>query len=82
MITFNKEDLLDNLAYIVENDIILGAIVKQLEHMQDAVDIKYNSKVVGYQLPHPCGGSEGEQNMFAGIKLEDGEEIWTRLLVS
>ena len=82
LITFNQPDLTDNLAFIVENDVILESIMRQLERIKDNVEVCYSSKVTNYQLPHP-GGFESLEDAkpFAGIELEGGEKIWTKLLI-
>lgn len=50
MITFNNDDLQDNIAYIVENDLLLHA-VKSETAKADNVKIEYNVKINSYNLP-------------------------------
>lgn len=78
MITFNHKDLSDSLAYIVENDIIQDAILKQLETIKDRVAIKYDCRVQKYNLP-AIGSSGGSQ--WAQVHLSNGERLQSRLLV-
>uniref|UniRef100_A0A8C7D250 Coenzyme Q6 monooxygenase n=1 Tax=Oncorhynchus kisutch TaxID=8019 RepID=A0A8C7D250_ONCKI len=51
LITFDKENLQDEMAYIVENDIIVAALTKQLENLSDQVKVQYKTKVVMYTWP-------------------------------
>ena len=82
LITFNHPEMLEDLAYIVENDIILEALMKQLDHMSNSVEIRFGSKVIDYHLPHPGGFEETtDANPFAGVSLEGGEKLWTKLLI-
>jgi len=44
-VTFDRDAISTDLAYIVENDVILAAVCKQLESVKDVVEVKYSSKV-------------------------------------
>ncbi|EZA55835.1 Ubiquinone biosynthesis monooxygenase COQ6 [Ooceraea biroi] len=74
MITFNENHLSDELAYIVENDLLLHAINKQLSEKEN-VTVIYESKVADVKLP---GTSEG----YATVQLHSGKRFRSRLLVS
>lgn len=52
LIMFDKDNL-DDMGYIVENDVIMHAITKQLEAVADRVKVLYKSKAVGYAWPGP-----------------------------
>ena len=83
MITFNHKDLTNDLAYIVENDVIQDAIFKQLKKIEDKVTIKYDTRVQGYQLPSMSekGMHSAAENHWAQTKLSSGEVLYSRLLV-
>lgn len=42
MITFNHPDLVQEIAYIVENDVTVSAITEQLDKLQN-VEVKYKT---------------------------------------
>lgn len=74
MITFDNNDVKDVVAYIVENDLILEAVRRELKPLEN-VDVLYESKINGYKLPTQA---EGE----AEVKLESGSTFTCDLLVS
>ncbi|XP_018310789.1 ubiquinone biosynthesis monooxygenase COQ6, mitochondrial [Mycetomoellerius zeteki] len=74
VITFNENLLCKELAYIVENDLLIHAINKQLAEKEN-VTLIYNSKVANVELLQT--GVE-----FVTIQLQSGEQYRTRLLVS
>lgn len=72
-ITFNHEQFSSDIAYIVENDLILHAIYKELECC-NKIEIKSSSKVENVDLPrNGCHNSN--------IQLNDGEVISCNLLI-
>ncbi|KYM93567.1 PREDICTED: ubiquinone biosynthesis monooxygenase COQ6, mitochondrial [Cyphomyrmex costatus] len=73
MITFNEDLSSKELAYIVENDLLLHAINKQLSEKEN-ITVIYNSKVTDIQLLKT--GME-----FVTILLQSGERYRARLLV-
>uniref|UniRef100_A0A8C0VD51 Ubiquinone biosynthesis monooxygenase COQ6, mitochondrial n=1 Tax=Cyanistes caeruleus TaxID=156563 RepID=A0A8C0VD51_CYACU len=78
MIVFEKDDL-DDMGYIVENDVIMSALTKQLDAVADRVEVFYRSKAVGYTWPlpsHSCGTSPWVQ-----VELADGRRLQTKLLI-
>lgn len=83
MIAFNRKDLMDDLAYIVENDVILAAINTQMERLKDCVEIRYGHKVKSYRLPLPGAmkTKDDADSTFVGMELDSGEQIATRLLI-
>lgn len=74
MIVFNEDYLTEEIAYIVENDLLLHAVNKQLKDKEN-VNVIYNSKVANIKLPKTL-----EEN--AEIQLQDGTKYKAKLLVS
>ncbi|KAM6912557.1 ubiquinone biosynthesis monooxygenase COQ6, mitochondrial [Xenentodon cancila] len=79
LITFDKENLQDEMAYIVENDIVVAAITKQLDTLTDNVQVKYRSKVVKYAWPMPHHAAEAIP--WVQVTLANGETLQTKLLL-
>ncbi|KAF7201877.1 ubiquinone biosynthesis monooxygenase COQ6, mitochondrial [Nothobranchius furzeri] len=79
LITFDKEDLLDEMAYIVENDIIVAAITKQLDTLPDNVQVKYRSKVVKYTWP--VFHRTADAVPWVQVTLASGQTLQTKLLI-
>ncbi|XP_063985532.1 ubiquinone biosynthesis monooxygenase COQ6, mitochondrial [Diachasmimorpha longicaudata] len=73
MITFNEDYLADEIAYIVENDILLHALDQELEDKSN-LNVIYNAKVEDICLPSQRGEN-------AKVKLQSGEELSAKLLV-
>ncbi|XP_072284373.1 ubiquinone biosynthesis monooxygenase COQ6, mitochondrial [Pyxicephalus adspersus] len=78
IITFDKEGL-EDIGYIIENDVITAALTKQLDTMSDRIDVLYRSRAINYTWPgpHPDGGESG----WVQIQLADGQKLHTRLLI-
>lgn len=74
MITFNEDYLSKELAYIVENDLLLHAVNTQLCEKSN-VNVVYNAKVTNLMLPEIIGEN-------VKIQLENGKQYKTKLLVS
>ncbi|CAK9809070.1 Ubiquinone biosynthesis monooxygenase COQ6, mitochondrial [Anthophora plagiata] len=74
MIVFNKDSLTEEIAYIVENDLLLHSVNKQLAEKEN-VNVIYNSKVESIKLPKQLGEN-------AEIQLQNGTIYKTKLLVS
>ncbi|XP_046905097.1 ubiquinone biosynthesis monooxygenase COQ6, mitochondrial [Hypomesus transpacificus] len=79
LITFDKENLQDEMAYIVENDIIVAALTKQLESLQDNVKVHYGTKVVKYSWPR--SHQVQDSIPWVQVTLANGETLQTKLLV-
>ncbi|XP_062253308.1 ubiquinone biosynthesis monooxygenase COQ6, mitochondrial [Platichthys flesus] len=79
LITFDKENLQDEMAYIVENDIVVAALTKQLDSLSDNVQVKYRSKVVKYKWPMPQPAAESIP--WVQVKLANGETLQAKLLI-
>lgn len=73
--------MIDSLAYIVENDVILAAIMKALKAMKDRVEVRYETKAVSFSN---ISGENSTESRFPYIEmtLSDGSTIKTKLLVS
>ncbi|XP_051005073.1 ubiquinone biosynthesis monooxygenase COQ6, mitochondrial isoform X2 [Acomys russatus] len=78
LIMFNKDNL-DVMGYIVENDVIMHALTKQLEAVADRVRVLYRSKAVGYAWPGPF--SMADSSPWVHITLGDGSTLQTKLLI-
>ncbi|XP_029410303.1 ubiquinone biosynthesis monooxygenase COQ6, mitochondrial isoform X4 [Nannospalax galili] len=78
LIMFDK-DKLDDMGYIVENDVIMHALTKQLEAVSDRVTVLYRSKAVGYTWPGPF--SMADSSPWVHITLGDGSTLQTKLLI-
>lgn len=72
MLTFNNNN---DLAYVVENDTILGALYKQIDNNQN-ITVQYESRVNQCNLPETS-------RELATVKVANGETTFeTSLLVS
>ena len=81
LIAFTQNDLLDNLAYIVENDLIQESIQRSIEEAGDRVEMRYGVKIQGYTLAGKAAVEPTTENRWTQVHLETGETINTRLLV-
>ncbi|XP_072313318.1 ubiquinone biosynthesis monooxygenase COQ6, mitochondrial [Eucyclogobius newberryi] len=79
LIIFDKDNLEDEMAYIVENDVIVAALTKQLDSLPDNVQVKYRSKVVKYTWPMPHQAAEFVP--WVQVTLASGETLQTKLLI-
>uniref|UniRef100_A0A673XBX9 Ubiquinone biosynthesis monooxygenase COQ6, mitochondrial n=1 Tax=Salmo trutta TaxID=8032 RepID=A0A673XBX9_SALTR len=79
LITFDKENLQDEMAYIVENDIIVAALTKQLENLSDQVRVQYKSKVVKYTWPK--SHQVADAIPWVQVTLANGQTLQTKLLI-
>lgn len=80
MITFSNSDMSEPLAYIVENDIILAAIMRALKTKQDRVEIRYETKAEVFDLPG-SGDSEEAKKPYVKLTMNDGSVLKTKLLI-
>ncbi|KAF4017635.1 hypothetical protein G4228_009260 [Cervus hanglu yarkandensis] len=79
LIMFDKDNL-DDMGYIVENDVIMHALSKQLEAVSDRVTVLYKSRAVSYTWPYPF--SMADSSPWVHITLGDGRTLQTKLLLS
>ncbi|KAM9294213.1 ubiquinone biosynthesis monooxygenase COQ6, mitochondrial [Gastrophryne carolinensis] len=78
LITFDK-DSLEDMGYIVENDIITAALTRQLDAMSDCIEVMYRSRARAFTWPAPYPSGEGSP--WVQIELADGRRIQTKLLI-
>ncbi|CAI9567203.1 unnamed protein product [Staurois parvus] len=78
LITFDKEGL-EDMGYIIENDVITAALTKQMDAMTDRIEVLYRSRAVNYTWPAPYHDEEGSS--WVQIQLADGQKLHTRLLI-
>uniref|UniRef100_A0A4W4GCA6 Ubiquinone biosynthesis monooxygenase COQ6, mitochondrial n=1 Tax=Electrophorus electricus TaxID=8005 RepID=A0A4W4GCA6_ELEEL len=79
LITFDKENLQDEMAYVVENDVIVAALTKQLHALSDQVEVQYRTKVVKYTWPRPYHAVTSIP--WVKVTLADGRTLKTKLLI-
>jgi len=68
--------LSEELAFIVENDVVLDSLTLETETLGDQVKILYNSSVTNYQ----SSGSEWSDKPIT-VTLSDGTELTTDLVI-
>ncbi|XP_048340841.1 ubiquinone biosynthesis monooxygenase COQ6, mitochondrial [Sphaerodactylus townsendi] len=78
MITFDKDNL-EEMGYIVENDVIMSALTKQLDAMSDRVEVLYRSRALGYTWPLPY--QTCDSSPWVEIGLADGRRLQAKLLI-
>ncbi|ETE64145.1 Ubiquinone biosynthesis monooxygenase COQ6, partial [Ophiophagus hannah] len=74
-----ENDNLEDMGYIVENDIIMSALYKQLDTVSDQVEVLYRSRAIGYTWPLPHQSSDSSP--WVQIDLADGRRFQTKLLI-
>lgn len=79
MITFDKENLEDEMGYVVENDVVMAALTKQLDAVLDQVKVQYRSRAVRYTWPLPY--QTAESNPWVQVELASGQQLQTKLLI-
>ncbi|CAF4868724.1 unnamed protein product [Pieris macdunnoughi] len=76
MITFSSTDILDDdVAYIVENDVLLHAVSKELSKSKN-IETVYQAKIASYQL------SQSQLSHENIVKMSNGDTYSCDLLVS
>ena len=81
MIAFSQEDMAEPLAHIVENDVILGAIMRRLRCAPTPVEVRFNSKVKSYVIPKVSQSGEADKHPWVKLDLGEGGSIHTQFLV-
>ncbi|XP_064602568.1 ubiquinone biosynthesis monooxygenase COQ6, mitochondrial-like [Liolophura sinensis] len=81
LITFSQADMTEDLAYIVENDVILASITARLNALGDRVDVRYRTQAKAVSLPTPVEDVASTESPFVRVHLENGETLQTRLLI-
>lgn len=74
-ITFGEEMSTDDISYIIENDLIINSVNKELRDIKN-LEVLYGTKVKLYNLPD---GHEKHSNF---IQMENGNTYSCDLLVS
>ncbi|XP_022116240.2 ubiquinone biosynthesis monooxygenase COQ6, mitochondrial [Pieris rapae] len=75
MITFSSTDILDDdVAYIVENDVLLHAVTKELNKSKN-IETVYQAKIAGYQL------SQSQVSHENIVKMSNGDTYSCDLLI-
>ncbi len=73
-VTFGKADLSEDIAWIVENDLVQDSLMKELDKIEQ-VEVQYKTKVTNYRLPQNA-------DELVQVTLEDGSCLTTDLIVS
>lgn len=73
LITFNYDDLSDNISWIVENDVLLASVYRQLETAK-SVEIRYSAKI------EECNLIRDGADMST-VRLENGSRLKCELLI-
>ncbi|XP_028678168.2 ubiquinone biosynthesis monooxygenase COQ6, mitochondrial [Erpetoichthys calabaricus] len=79
LITFDKGNLEDEMGYVVENDVIVAALTKQLDSLKGQVQVRYRSRVVKYTWPPPY--HVAERSPWVQVELANGQQLQTKLLI-
>ena len=69
------------LAYIVENDVILGAIMRRLRSARNPVEVRFETYAKGYHIPGVSQSGETSKHPWVKLELNKNTSIDTRLLV-
>ncbi|XP_001636145.2 ubiquinone biosynthesis monooxygenase COQ6, mitochondrial [Nematostella vectensis] len=72
-----------DMACIVENNVIVAALNKQMKLLEPTVTVKYGARIKKINFPDPAWAMESETrgNPWMEVELEDGSVIQSRLLV-
>lgn len=79
LITFDKDNMEEEMAYIVENDIIVAALNRQLDTLSENVGVQYQAKVVKYRWPRSHQAADSIP--WVQLTLADGQTLQTKLLI-
>lgn len=72
----------DNLAYIVENDVIQEAIKRKLDSLKDRVNVKYGTYAKSFVIPGATKNQDSNHNnSWVSMDLSDESSLRTKLLV-
>jgi ubiquinone biosynthesis monooxygenase Coq6 len=77
MITFSHDGMVEDIAYIVENDVLLAAVNRQIQELTGNLTVIHGAKIKGYNLPQCSGPASDVQ-----VHLENGSSYICSLLVS
>lgn len=73
-ISFNRPALEEEIAFIVENHVILKSVAEKLALLKNRVDVLYGVKAIHYDLPT-------DNSKLVSLKLQDGKKLKTKLLI-
>ena len=83
IITFNDEDHGQDLGYIVENDVTIAALSRQLDKLigssNSGVRVEYETMVTSVEVPNR---PKLDEENWVKVELRNGECLRTRLLVA
>jgi len=77
MITFSHDDMVEDVSYIVENDVLLAAVNREVQKLAGNLTVMYDAKIKGYELPQHHGETSDVR-----VHLEGGSSYICSLLVS
>ncbi|XP_053330813.1 ubiquinone biosynthesis monooxygenase COQ6, mitochondrial [Spea bombifrons] len=78
LITFDKDGM-EDMGYIVENDVVMAALTRQLSAMSDRVEVLYRSRASRYTWPSLYQNDGASP--WVQIELSGGQTIHTKLLI-
>lgn len=73
-ITFGKPDLSEEIAHVVENDLILSSITRETSKIASRLEVRYQTKITDYELPQ-------EEEKPAQVILNDGTSLSADLII-
>jgi ubiquinone biosynthesis monooxygenase Coq6 len=76
MITFSHDDMVEDIAYIVENDVLLAAVNREIQKLAGNLTVIYDAKIKGYELPQRHGKTSDVR-----VHLERGSSYTCSLLI-
>jgi hypothetical protein len=77
MITFSHDAMVEDIAYIVENDVLLAAVNREVQELTENLTVIHEAKIKGYELPQRYGTT-----CDVRVHLENGSSYVCSLLVS
>lgn len=78
LITYHQSQMQDDVAYVVENDVLVSALLKRISSMAERVEVLANCSIEGYEVP-PV--STDVLPSLVGVKLKDGRHLRAKLLI-
>eukprot|EP00112_Aurelia_sp_Birch-Aquarium-sp1_P025350 Seg839.8 transcript_id=Seg839.8/GoldUCD/mRNA.D3Y31 product="Ubiquinone biosynthesis monooxygenase COQ6 mitochondrial" protein_id=Seg839.8/GoldUCD/D3Y31 len=86
-ITFNANEVVKpdenetevNMAFIIENAVILSAMAQRMQELESNVHVKYSSRIKDIQFPNEKSGN-GYKDLV-NVSLENGEDYKAKLLI-
>jgi hypothetical protein len=77
MITFSHDGMAEDIAYIVENDVLLAAVNRQIQELTGNLTVIHQAKIKECELPQRYGTANAVR-----VHLENGSSYTSSLLVS